>query len=108
MIGTSCEGLIVLGVCVQEVDYFIRSNLFLIMRVGIQTVCVHAACESVCVYLVCAFVLCVCACMCVCVYVCVRACVCVCVCIILLNYPLLFLSLALRGNTLKQLEKEVL
>ena len=54
MVDTSCDGFNCVMWHVQEVDYFVRSNLILIMVVGIQTVCVHAAC--VCVYLVCTYV----------------------------------------------------
>ena len=56
----------------QEVDYFIGSNLILIMGVGIQTECVHAACECVCIWCVHMYV---------CMYVCVCVCACVCVCV---------------------------
>ena len=58
----------------RRLDYFIGLHLVLIMGVGIQTICVHAACECVC--LVCAYV-----CLYVCVLACVDVCVCVCVCV---------------------------
>ena len=61
-------------------DILIWSNLVLIMGAGIQTVCVHAACECVhVIWCVLAYVD-ACACMCMCVCVCMlRVCVCVCV-----------------------------
>ena len=52
--------------------------------------------------------MCVCVCVCVCVCACVCVCVCVRACVHSLELPLILFSLSLRGNTLKQLEKEVL
>ena len=72
MIDTSCDGFNCVRWHVQEVDYFVRSNLILIMVVGIQTVCVHAACECVCIWCVPMYV-------CMCVLACVDPCACMCV-----------------------------